>query len=118
MTANISSCRFVSLRNRMLTLSGRSGATDSNANRERSQNHCRSILPLRSRLRQPGYAPVLTKAILGWVPWTRGNSSALAGYDREKGEKIRHKGHIWGVYVKEKWRGKGLGKAQMLELLR
>jgi len=47
-----------------------------------------------------------------------GQGVGMAGYYREKGEKIRHKGHIWGVYVKEKWRGKGLGKALMLELLR
>jgi ribosomal protein S18 acetylase RimI-like enzyme len=47
-----------------------------------------------------------------------GELVGMAGYYREKGEKIRHKGHIWGVYVKEEWRGKGVGKALMLELLR
>ena len=47
-----------------------------------------------------------------------GELVGMAGYYREKGEKIRHKGHIWGVYVKEKWRGKGVGKQLMSELLR
>jgi ribosomal protein S18 acetylase RimI-like enzyme len=47
-----------------------------------------------------------------------GQLVGMAGYYREKGEKIRHKGHIWGVYVKEKCRGKGVGKSLMLELLR
>jgi ribosomal protein S18 acetylase RimI-like enzyme len=47
-----------------------------------------------------------------------GQLVGMAGYYREKGEKIRHKGHIWGVYVKEKWREKGIDKALMSELLR
>lgn len=41
----------------------------------------------------------------------------MAGYYREKGEKTRHKGHIWGVYVKKAYRGKAIGKALMAELL-
>ena len=41
----------------------------------------------------------------------------MVGYYREKGEKIRHKGHIWGVYVKQEWRGKGVGRALMLDVL-
>lgn len=46
-----------------------------------------------------------------------GQLVGMAGYYREKGEKIRHKGHIWGVYVKQDYRGKGIGKALMSELL-
>jgi ribosomal protein S18 acetylase RimI-like enzyme len=46
-----------------------------------------------------------------------GQLVGMAGYYREKGEKTRHKGHIWGVYVKRDYRGKGVGKALMAELL-
>jgi RimJ/RimL family protein N-acetyltransferase len=43
------------------------------------------------------------------VAFDKGHLIGMVGYYREKSEKIRHKGHIWGVYV---------GKALMLELLR
>jgi len=45
------------------------------------------------------------------------NSSGWPVIYRDKGEKTRHKGHIWGVYVKGDYRGKGVGKALMAELL-
>ncbi len=31
----------------------------------------------------------------------------MAGFFRRRGEKIRHRGGIWGVYVSEECRGKG-----------
>ena len=34
-----------------------------------------------------------------------------------KGEKIRHRGGIWGVYVSEECRGKGVGRALLAELI-
>lgn len=37
-----------------------------------------------------------------------------AGFYREKGPKVRHKGHIWGVYVAPAHRGAGIGKKMML----
>jgi ribosomal protein S18 acetylase RimI-like enzyme len=46
-----------------------------------------------------------------------GRLVGMAGYYREKGEKIHHKGHIWGVYVNQQYRGQGVGKALMSELL-
>jgi ribosomal protein S18 acetylase RimI-like enzyme len=47
-----------------------------------------------------------------------GHLVGMAGYYREKGEKIHHKGHVWGVYVRQEYRGQGVGKALMSELLR
>lgn len=47
-----------------------------------------------------------------------GRLVGMAGYYREKGEKIHHKGHIWGVYVRQEYRGQGVGKGLMSELLR
>jgi ribosomal protein S18 acetylase RimI-like enzyme len=41
----------------------------------------------------------------------------MAGFFREKGLKTRHKGHVWGVYVTEKARGKKLGRRMMEKLL-
>jgi ribosomal protein S18 acetylase RimI-like enzyme len=42
----------------------------------------------------------------------------MAGFFRSPEEKTRHKGRIWGVYVKPGQRGKGVGRALMEELLR
>jgi ribosomal protein S18 acetylase RimI-like enzyme len=41
----------------------------------------------------------------------------MAGFFRRRGEKIRHRGGIWGVYVSEECRGKGVGRALMGELI-
>jgi ribosomal protein S18 acetylase RimI-like enzyme len=41
----------------------------------------------------------------------------MAGFFRRKGEKIRHRGGIWGVYVTEECRGKGVGRALLAELI-
>ena len=41
----------------------------------------------------------------------------MAGFFRRRGEKIRHRGGIWGVYVSEECRGKGIGRALLGELL-
>lgn len=42
----------------------------------------------------------------------------IVGFFRSPEEKTRHKGRIWGVYVKSEHRGKGFGRALMEELLR
>jgi ribosomal protein S18 acetylase RimI-like enzyme len=41
----------------------------------------------------------------------------MAGFFRRRGEKIRHRGGIWGVYVSEECRGKGIGRALLAELI-
>ena len=42
----------------------------------------------------------------------------VVGFFRSPEEKTRHKGRVWGVYIKSEYRGKGFGRALMLELLR
>ena len=39
-----------------------------------------------------------------------GQLIGTAGFYREKGPKVRHKGRIWGVYVTPKHRGAGVGR--------
>jgi ribosomal protein S18 acetylase RimI-like enzyme len=41
----------------------------------------------------------------------------MAGFFRRQGAKIRHRGGIWGVYVSEECRGKGVGRALLGELI-
>ncbi|WP_028399144.1 GNAT family N-acetyltransferase [Ectobacillus panaciterrae] len=41
----------------------------------------------------------------------------IAGFRQEKGEKIRHKGTIWGVYVNPDSQGGGIGKQLISALL-
>jgi ribosomal protein S18 acetylase RimI-like enzyme len=41
----------------------------------------------------------------------------MAGFFRRRGEKIHHRGGIWGVYVSEECRGKGAGRALLGELI-
>ena len=36
--------------------------------------------------------------------------TGMAGFYREKGLKVRHKGRVWGVYVTPGSRGKGVGR--------
>lgn len=46
-----------------------------------------------------------------------GNLIGTAGFFRRLNSKERHKGHVWGVYVSPSQRGKGAGKALMLEII-
>ena len=47
-----------------------------------------------------------------------GKLIGTAGFFRRPNNKERHKGHIWGVYVLPKSRGKGIASALMKEIVR
>ncbi|HUA85644.1 MAG TPA: GNAT family protein [Bryobacteraceae bacterium] len=42
----------------------------------------------------------------------------MAGFARNPRLKSRHKGTIWGVYVRPRWRGSGVGRALLSELIK
>jgi ribosomal protein S18 acetylase RimI-like enzyme len=42
----------------------------------------------------------------------------MTGFFRSPEEKTKHKGRVWGVYVKPQHRGKGIARSLMEELLR
>ena len=46
-----------------------------------------------------------------------GQLVGMAGFFRSPLTKIRHKGRIWGVYVRENRRGQGIGRALLVALL-
>jgi len=46
-----------------------------------------------------------------------GQLVGMAGFFRYPLAKARHKGRIWGVYVRESFRGQGRGRALLVELL-
>jgi ribosomal protein S18 acetylase RimI-like enzyme len=46
-----------------------------------------------------------------------GELVGMAGFFRYPGAKVRHKGRIWGVYVRANCRGEGVGRALMVALL-
>jgi len=47
-----------------------------------------------------------------------GKLAATAGFYRYTHNKERHKGHIWGVYVRPESRGKGVASALIKEIVR
>jgi ribosomal protein S18 acetylase RimI-like enzyme len=47
-----------------------------------------------------------------------GKLAGTAGFYRDQVIKERHKGHIWGVYVRPESRGKGAARALMQEIIR
>lgn len=46
-----------------------------------------------------------------------GNLAGTAGFYREQEPKSRHKGRVWGVYVTECCRGRGIGRQLMSTLI-
>jgi ribosomal protein S18 acetylase RimI-like enzyme len=41
----------------------------------------------------------------------------VAGFFRERGPKLRHKGTIWGVFVDPAWRAQGIGRSLLRAVL-
>lgn len=71
--------------------------------------HSTSIEEIRTRLR-PG-----ANFVMG--AFAEGVLAGVAGFVREQGEKRKHKGFVWGVYVSKKWRGQGVGRRLMTKLI-
>jgi len=46
-----------------------------------------------------------------------GSLVGVAGFYREQERKSRHKGHVWGVYVKATRRGSGVGRSLMHRMI-
>jgi len=49
--------------------------------------------------------------------FAEGTLAGVAGFVREQGEKTKHKGFVWGVYVSQRWRGQGVGRRLMAALI-
>lgn len=49
--------------------------------------------------------------------WEEGRLVGMAGFYREPGAKMRHKGRIWGVYVTGSQRGSGIGRRMLEEII-
>ncbi|MDF2650195.1 MAG: family acetyltransferase [Paenibacillus sp.] len=47
-----------------------------------------------------------------------GQLIGTAGFKREQSLKLKHKAFIWGVYVSENYRGQGIAKQLMVEVIR
>jgi ribosomal protein S18 acetylase RimI-like enzyme len=47
-----------------------------------------------------------------------GQLVGMAGFVRESGQKSRHKGRVWGVYLAARMRGKGVGLGMLSTLLK
>lgn len=43
---------------------------------------------------------------------------AMAGFFHEDGPKTKHRGRIWGVYVSQQWRRKGIARVLLTEIIR
>src|SRR5260370_29385200 len=50
--------------------------------------------------------------------FAEGRLIGTAGFFRNQREKDMHKGGLWGVYVNEQWRSRGVARALLMELLR
>lgn len=70
-----------------------------------------SVNDVRTRLR----ADPANNFVVGAFAGTQ--LAGTAGFYREPGLKTRHRGHIWGVYLRAEMRGKGIGRSMLLALL-
>ncbi len=74
------------------------------------EHRAKTIDSVRARLRQP------ETFVVG--AFAEGQLVGNAGFYRDSNQKERHKGHIWGVYVTERWRRRGIARGILLEALR
>jgi len=80
---------------------------------ESTEEHlARTLETLAGRLR-PG--PDNNNFVLG--AFEGGQIVGTAGFFRFPGPKEKHKGRIWGVYVRQEWRARGIGRVLLAELL-
>jgi ribosomal protein S18 acetylase RimI-like enzyme len=47
-----------------------------------------------------------------------GELAGMVGFSRETSRKTRHKGVVWGMYVDSAYRGQGIGRRLLAELIR
>jgi ribosomal protein S18 acetylase RimI-like enzyme len=79
---------------------------------ESAEEHRATAIELAAgRLCQEDDASLVLRAFLD------GELVSMAGFYREKHLKARHKGRIWGVYVRANCRGQGIGRALFSALL-
>lgn len=71
-----------------------------------------TVASIAQRLRSGG----IENFVLG--AFVDGELAGTAGYYRDRSEKRRHKGHIWGMYVAPRLRGQGAGEALLTEAIR
>jgi RimJ/RimL family protein N-acetyltransferase len=74
------------------------------------EHRSKSIDQVRTRLRQAD------TFVIG--AFTDDRLIGTAGFFRNQNLKEKHKGHVWGVYLTEAWRGKGIGRELLVELIR
>lgn len=70
-----------------------------------------SIETVRERIK-----PSQDKFVLGAFD-DKGALMGIVAFMRDSGVKTSHKGHVFGMYVREEKRGQGIGKMLMLELI-
>jgi ribosomal protein S18 acetylase RimI-like enzyme len=71
-----------------------------------------SVRDLEARLRESSPESFVVGA------FRDGQLCGTAGYYRDRREKRRHKGHVWGMYVAPALRGHGAGEAVLAEAIR
>lgn len=71
----------------------------------------RDLASFAERIPEPGGAEVLFGVYVG------GELAGCAGFGREPGAKEKHKGFMWGVYLRPALRGRGIGEALIGRLI-